>query len=218
MKTCTKCKAVKPTSEFAVDRSRPDGIKSACKNCVYKVAQDWNRSPKGVAIRLWHKHISRSDERGHDQPDYDKDWLINFIMTHPDYERLHQEYVNSGFDKYKCPSIDRLDDNVGYRKDNIRLVSFQDNMGHCYDAARKAEHTNRGWEKGCMRPHRAVVQLTKKGELIDRFISVNEAARMVTGANNSKIPAVCQGKRKTHAGFKWLYEEDYDDAQSRVGS
>jgi hypothetical protein len=118
--------------------------------------------------------------------------------------------VESGFDKYKAPSIDRIDDNIGYKKDNIRLVSFQENMDHCYDAARKAEHTNSGWEKGCMRPHHAVVQLTTDGDFIQSFISVNEAARK-TGCDNSKIPAVCMGKRITHGGYKWMYLEDYEN-------
>lgn len=210
MKTCSQCNKEKPVSEFADDRRVKSGKRANCKECSYAKTREWNRTPKAIAIRSWHKHNHRSGQRGHPSPDYDKEWLIEFITNHPDYERLHKEYVQSGFDKYKSPSIDRIDDNIRYRKDNIRLVSFQDNMDHCYDAARKAEHFNKGWETGCMRPHHAVIQLTKSGEFVARFISVNEAARMVPGANNSKIPAVCQGKRKTHAGFKWMYEEDYE--------
>jgi len=209
-KHCPKCDTEKDQSDFSKDKSRSDGIRQYCKSCAYDMSIAWNRSPKGVAVRLWHKHKARSIDRGHDQPDYDRDWLINYVLNHPDYSKLYKKYVASGFDKYECPSIDRIDDNVGYRKDNIRLVSFRDNMDHCYLAARKAEHFNRGWEMGCMRPHHAVVQLTKGGELVGRYISVNEACRQ-TGANNSKIPAVCSGKRKSHMGYIWMYEEDYDD-------
>jgi hypothetical protein len=31
--TCTKCGETKPLSEFAVDRSKGDGLKSWCKAC-----------------------------------------------------------------------------------------------------------------------------------------------------------------------------------------
>jgi|GEM_PF-3204377 len=208
-KTCTQCGEEKPLHDFPNNPRAKDGKRANCKDCQYAITMAWNRSPKGVAIRLWHKHTKRSVERGHPQPDYDKEWLVNFVMTHSEYPRLYDEYVKSDYDKYKCPSIDRLDDNVGYRKDNIRLVSFQENMDHCYDAARKAEHTNAGWVKGCMSPHRAIVQLSLSGSFIAEYISVNEAARSVRGADNSKIPACCQGKRKSHAGFQWVYREDY---------
>lgn len=208
-KTCTQCGENKPLDEFAKNPRANDGRRSNCKDCSYKKTRDWNRSPKGVAVRLWHKHIARSDQRGHTRPDYGKEWLINFIMTHPEYPRLHKEYVDSGYDRYKCPSIDRLDDNIGYRKDNIRLVSFAENMEHCYHAGRNADHFNSGWVKGCMGPHRGVVQLSLSGDFIAEFISVNEAARSVAKASNSKIPMCCKGKRKTHAGYCWVYAEDY---------
>lgn len=209
MKQCSKCKQEKPFSDFPRDSRYEDGLKTSCKSCAYEASRNWNRSRKGVAVRLWHKHVARSASRGHSAPGYTRDWLINYVLSHPDYERLYQEYEASGWDKYKCPSIDRLDDREGYTKSNIRLVSFQENMDHCYEAGRKAEHDNGGWEKGCMRPHHAVVQLTMSGEYVAEYISVNSATREVPGTDNSKIPMCCQGKRKSHAGYQWMYLEDY---------
>lgn len=47
----------------------------------------------------------------------------------------------------------------------------------------------------------------KTGELT-RYDSINDTGRI---SNNcpSKVSACCKGKRKTHNGCKWYYEEDY---------
>lgn len=209
MKTCSKCNNPQPISNFQVDKTAKDGHRSSCKTCSYKVSIDWNRSKKGVAIRMWHKHNARSETRGHDKPNYDREWLINFIMNHPDYERLHSEYVASDFCKYKAPSIDRIDDNIGYRKDNIRLVSFQENVEHAWEAGRKREYFNKGWSNGACGDHRPVVQLSMSGEYISEFISVSEASRQ-TGSLDSKISHSCSGKRKSHNGSQWVYADEYN--------
>lgn len=49
-----------------------------------------------------------------------------------------------------------------------------------------------------------VLQLSKEGEQIAGFLSIKFAAED-TGSNNSKIVAVCKGKRPAHNGFKWQY-------------
>ena len=209
MKNCSKCKTKKPVSEFQKQKSATSGYRSSCKECSYSATIEWNRSPKGIVTRLWHKHNSRSKQRGHTEPEYTREWLADYVLNHKDFDSLYLKYVESGYDKYLIPSVDRLDDNIGYTKDNIRLVSFMENMEHCYSAARKKEHDNKGWDNGALTPHRAVVQLTLSGDYVNAFISVSEAARSVVGASNSKIPMACSGKRKTHAGYRWAYLEDY---------
>jgi hypothetical protein len=49
-----------------------------------------------------------------------------------------------------------------------------------------------------------VLQLSKAGEVIAGFLSIKFAAED-THSNNSKIVAVCKGKRPTHNGYKWQY-------------
>jgi len=210
-KICTQCKIEKPLTEFQKNNGAKPSFRANCKECAYKKTRQWNRSPKGIAVRAYHKQIRNSKVRGHGAPEYTQEWLVDYMLNHPDFEKLYSNYVSSSYDKYCIPSIDRIDDNIGYTKENIRLVSFRENMTHCYSSARKAEHTNSGWDKGCMRAHHAVVQLTLKGEFINRYISVNEAARE-TGGCNSKIPACCSGRRLSHAGYQFVYAEDYDKA------
>jgi hypothetical protein len=209
MKTCSKCKEIKLVSEFQKDKSTSSGLRSSCKTCSYKATIEWNRSPEGVACRLWHKHNARSKTRDHEKPNYSREWLFDFVLNHPNFEKLYAAWVASDYDKYLSPSVDRINDRIGYTKENIRLVTFGENMEHAWDAGRKKEFDNSGWGNGACGEHRAVVQLTMSGDLVAEYISVSEACRAV-GAQDSKISMACSGKRKSHAGFRWAYLDDYN--------
>lgn len=212
MKTCTKCQSEKPLDQYQKDTTAKDGMRSSCKSCSYEMTINWNRSPKGIAIRTWHKQKVRSKHRGHAEPSYTKEWLIDFIVNHPDFNRLYDDYVNSDYDRLFVPSVDRLDDNVGYTTDNIRLVSFSDNMEHAYESGRKREHINRGWATGACSDHTAVVALSLNGEYLAQYVSVSEACRQ-TGSKDSKISMVCKGKRHSHNCRQWVYLSEYDNSK-----
>lgn len=217
MKTCSKCQQLKPFSEYVKEKRMADGHKSNCKTCSYAATIEWNRSRKGVACRLWHKHNARSETRGHSKPNYTREWLFDFVLNHPEFENLYAAWVESNYDKMLAPSVDRINDRIGYTKDNIRLVTFGENMEHAWDAGRKKEFDNAGWAKGACGDHRAVVQLTLGGDFVAEYISVSEACRAI-GALDSKISMVCLGKRKSHAGFRWLYLDDYNAIGRKVGA
>lgn len=53
---------------------------------------------------------------------------------------------------------------------------------------------------------RVVEKLNQNKEVLAEYASVTEAAKAVDGIA-SKISAVCNGTRKTHAGFNWRYKE-----------
>ena len=52
-----------------------------------------------------------------------------------------------------------------------------------------------------------VLQFTLDGEFVKEWPSAAECGR--NGFNSSKICLCCQGKRKSHKGFKWMYADDY---------
>lgn len=67
-----------------------------------------------------------SKARGHPAPALGKEHLK--AMTETDlFKGLWADYVASGFDKWKRPSIDRLDNSRGYDLDNYRLVTWREN-------------------------------------------------------------------------------------------
>ena len=59
---------------------------------------------------------------------------------------------------------------------------------------------------------RAVVQLSKDGtEFIDRYDYAKLAAQKYS-LDLSSLIKCCRGKLKTHGGFRWMYEKDYESA------
>lgn len=46
-KTCPRCGELKPITEFARNRSRPDGRGSYCRPCHRGVYAEYRRSPRG---------------------------------------------------------------------------------------------------------------------------------------------------------------------------
>jgi len=46
MKICSKCKTKKLLSDFWKDSRKPDGLRRACKNCLYKQKAAWIASNK----------------------------------------------------------------------------------------------------------------------------------------------------------------------------
>lgn len=54
---------------------------------------------------------------------------------------------------------------------------------------------------------RSVIQLDRDGNFIKRFDKIVDVAK--DGFEPKNISPVCMGKRKTHKGYKWIYEEDY---------
>lgn len=59
---------------------------------------------------------------------------------------------------------------------------------------------------------RAVVKIDMNDNFIESFVTAKLAAESV-GGSNSKIVAVCKGKRKTHKKYKWMYYEEYFDGK-----
>lgn len=60
-----------------------------------------------------------------------------------------------------------------------------------------------------------IVQLSMSGEYINTFKSAMEASRK-TGINNSKISAVCKGRRKSCGGFKWVLLKNYKESLDKI--
>jgi group I intron endonuclease len=54
-----------------------------------------------------------------------------------------------------------------------------------------------------------IVQLDMDLNYITTHKSTVDACMNVPGALDSHICSCCKGKRKSHKGFKWMYEEDY---------
>ena len=56
-----------------------------------------------------------------------------------------------------------------------------------------------------------VLQLSLNGDLIREWESARECGR--NGFDPGHVSACCNGKQKTHKGFRWMYAEDYEEKQ-----
>lgn len=71
------------------------------------------------------KYHSRT--RGHGLPKYTEVELLDWFLKQPHLVKLTQAWINSGFKKNLRPSVDRLNDKIGYALDNIQLMTWNEN-------------------------------------------------------------------------------------------
>lgn len=136
-------------------------------------------------------------------PNYTIEELQQWCLAQPQYHKLHEDWVNSGFQRNMAPSIDRKDDYKGYTLDNIQLMTAKENLDKAFTDCASGKNTKRSL---------GVDQFTLTGEFIKRFPSMNLAGRALNAVNGSMISAVCNGKRNSAHGFSWkLAEEELVD-------
>lgn len=82
------------------------------------------------------------------------------------------------------------------RVENLEWVSHSDNMAHSFrELGKNVRH---------------IVQLDLDNNFIERWNSIIEASE-ATGICRTDIGECCRGNRKHTKGYKWKYEEDYEE-------
>lgn len=125
-------------------------------------------------------------------PDYSLSWLHGRFLDDVKFKRLYTEWVKSGYNKWKKPSIDRVNRLKPYTKDNIQLLSWGDN--------RAKENNERRSRKG------RVIQY-KDGIEVARYASQRQLVKQ-TGFTQGLVSAVLNGKRRQHKGYTFRYERE----------
>ena len=197
MKKCNKCGEVKPLEDFYKDKRYKYITKHycKCKKCCVDYSENHRRSVKGKALEIFSGQGKSSKQRGYNPPTYSRDEFIDWMLNNQDYIRLHDEWVKSGYNKNLTPSVDRLDDYKRYSFDNIRVVTWEENLRKV--SLDKLNGVNNKQSK-------AVVKMNLNGLELEKYYSINQASRE-NGVHYQSISKVCNGKRKTAGGFKWRY-------------
>ena len=152
---------------------------------AYLVA--YGRTKEGFITTLYKNQRHTSKRRGHKAPSYTKQELKDWLFAHPNFHKLFNLWELSGYEKMLRPSVDRLDDTLGYNFANIRLVTWEENYRKQKDIEKKP-----------------VIQLTKQGKFVAYFESISEAS-IVSGVVLSNVARCANGKRKTAGGYKFIF-------------
>lgn len=141
---------------------------------------------------MYAKQLERSRLKGFPMPDYSLNWLHDRFLNDTKFKRLYAEWVKSGYNKWKKPSIDRINRLKPYTKDNIQLLSWADN--------RAKENNERKSHKG------RVIQY-KNGIEVARYASQKQLVKQ-TGFTQGLVSEVLNGKRNHHKGYTFKYESE----------
>jgi len=156
------------------------------------------RTINGLISQIYRGQIRNSKTRGHKEPEYTREWFDNWFKTQPILNKIYEEWKKSGYEKSLTPSVDRINANRFYTKDNIQLMTWGSNK-------RKGELDKKeGIVKGDSKP---IVQYDKNLNKIKEYHSISEADRQ-TGIDFRNISAVLNGKRKTTGGFIWRFKDE----------
>jgi hypothetical protein len=149
LRTCGKCKRGLPASEFYRQTARRDGLSFWCKDCQRQQLRDyrnkdrvtwrlkdaayrksyWGKDPKRVWAIVACQSAKRRARR--DGMDFDITWqtLLPFCVDNCPvlgislaYERSPGRGIHAG-----SPTIDRLDNSLGYIISNVIVVSYRVN-------------------------------------------------------------------------------------------
>ncbi len=83
MRTCSRCKTLKPLTDYHVSRRRIDGIDRRCKACNAEMHDEWRRAHLGYAAQHAREWRAKYPDRARDH-----DVKRNYGLAHGSYDRM----------------------------------------------------------------------------------------------------------------------------------
>jgi hypothetical protein len=117
---CSSCKANKPKSDFNKNKGRPSGYSHLCRICSLEDLRKWRSE------NLKKYLLQRAKYRA-SQKKIDFNLEVNDLEI-PEHCPVFNTKLEVNGDKWSSPSIDRIDNNQGYIKGNIRVISYRANI------------------------------------------------------------------------------------------
>lgn len=94
----------------------------------------YEKTFKGRLMRTYRNMLSRvkgiQKHKGHlyeGLPICDRDSFYDWAVAHPQYKKLYEAWVASGYDRGLAPSIDRIDSDKGYIEGNMQWLTHSEN-------------------------------------------------------------------------------------------
>lgn len=202
MKKCFKCGTEKSLGDFYKHKGMADGHLNKCKDCnkadvkknSVKVGSKYDHSEIGV-IRVIYKTQKRHNKiRGHGDIPFSKKELTDWLYANG-FKQLYNEWLASGNDNDLKPSVDRINDFIGYEFSNIRLGTWRMNRNHQADDIVSGNGTS---GRRC----KVVIKMDVDKNIICKYVSYSSAARDCGYSVEYQIKKGIKCKN----GFYWSYE------------
>jgi hypothetical protein len=193
-KYCSRCNDLQDITEFPIKKQtgKPD---SWCKRCNRETTLIYKRTPRGLVQSIYTSQKSSSIKRLHPKPDYTFKWLLEWVCSRPNFEILYAYWIACDYTKNSIPSVDRINANLPYTKENIRLTTWAENNALGNAMWCTTLNTKLGVQ---------VDQLDLYGNYLCTHPNTSFAAKTV-GCTRGEISRVCRGGRNTCRNFKWRY-------------
>jgi len=197
MKKCRTCGKILSFSNFNKSKCHKGGCTNQCKQCYSIYYKEYAHSIDGFVTKIYKSQKENSLHRNMALPLYTKLELKEWLCSQTSFHELFKAWQDSNFDLWLVPSVDRIDDYVGYTLENIQLMTFKENNKKGHDDAINGVNNKLS---------KAVCQLTLSGEFIKDFYSSKHAEREIL-IDHSNIAKCCKGKANSAGGYKWQYKE-----------
>ena len=156
----------------------------ANKNDILTKQAAYKKTPFGRASVLIQNYKRMDRERGFvNSIDFDYKWIVENIFS--------KSCPYCGRSGWQIMGCNRIDNSKSHTKDNVEPC--------CEDCNKRlGSKITQGLQS------KKIYQYTLDGELVKIWSSSNECGR--NGFKQGHIVECCNGKRKTHKGFKWSYK------------
>ncbi len=197
-KICTKCKDVKPLSEFGNETGGRLNTKSECKECTIERRKLYERTKIGLISKMYYSQKHNSKTRNYPMPEYSKHELIEWLLSQSLFHELYKKWELSGFESKLTPSCDRNDDYKGYSLKRLSIMTWGEN-----ETKGNKDRINGINNK----QNKAVVGIHKITGKIKRFHSIKEVKRKMN-ISHSIISLCCNSKGKSAGGYTWKFAKE----------
>lgn len=202
MKKCRQCLELKSDDNFSPAERNKDGKNSYCKKCQCIRVTKYCKTKNGLISSIYRSQKQSSKTRNHKPPKYSLDELKYWALNQNIFHLLYNNWVNSNFDKWLRPSFDRNNSNHMYSLNNLKIMTWKENLNNNSMDIRSNRITNTGLLYG---GHKPVIGINKITREKHEFISISEASRKLN-ISHGNISAVCLGVRMIAGGYIWSYK------------
>lgn len=136
-KKCAKCCSLKLKIDFYKMSSSADGLAGYCKDCdkeIHRGYKEDKKTDRKVFLQLMYKRMSQRAKGFDNKSKASGKGLIaskdfyDFALSDDNFNFLYEQWAKADFNFHIVPSIDRINNNIGYIKGNIQFLTYIENI------------------------------------------------------------------------------------------